>query len=149
MDNRMDEKDAELLRSRSRAAFDAQAPTYDTGMEGDHARRLYPHVLAEVARAVAGNPAPRLLDLGCGTGSLAALVLEGVPGARLSCVDLSPRMAEAARARLGELILSMRNYPSTPTKLTRSRQRPLASGASRPYPVSATSAPPSSPPGRP
>lgn len=102
MDNRMDEKDAELLRSRSRAAFDAQAPTYDTGMEGDHARRLYPHVLAEVARAVAGNPAPRLLDLGCGTGSLAALVLEGVPGARLSCVDLSPRMAEAARARLGE-----------------------------------------------
>ncbi len=94
MDNRMDEKDAELLRSRSRAAFDAQAPTYDTGMEGDHARRLYPHVLAEVARAVAGNPAPRLLDLGCGTGSLAALVLEGVPGARLSCVDLSPRMAE-------------------------------------------------------
>ncbi|WP_369680562.1 transposase [Collinsella stercoris] len=47
------------------------------------------------------------------------------------------------------VILSMRNYPSTPTKLTRSRQRPLASGASRPYPVSATSAPPSSPPGRP
>lgn len=47
---------------------------------------IYPHVLAEVARAVAGNPAPRLLDLGCGTGSLAALVLEGVPGARLSCV---------------------------------------------------------------
>ena len=100
MDNRMDEKDAELLRSRSRAAFDAQAPTYDTGMEGDHARRLYPHVLAEVACAVAGNPAPRLLDLGCGTGSLAALVLEGVPGARLSCVDLSPRMAEAARVIL-------------------------------------------------
>lgn len=31
MDNRMDEKDAELLRSRSRAAFDAQAPTYDIG----------------------------------------------------------------------------------------------------------------------
>ena len=27
----MDEKNAELLRSRSRAAFDAQAPTYDTG----------------------------------------------------------------------------------------------------------------------
>ena len=48
----MDEKNAELLRSRSRAAFDAQAPTYDTGTGGEHARRLYPHVLAEVARAV-------------------------------------------------------------------------------------------------
>ena len=101
MNIRMDEKDAELLRSRSRAAFDAQAPTYDTGMEGEHARRLYPHVLAEVRRAVEGDPAPRLLDLGCGTGALAELVLEGLPGARLSCVDLSPRMAEAARARLG------------------------------------------------
>ena len=39
---------------------------------------------------------------GCGTGALAELVLGAVPGARLSCVDLSPRMAEAARARLGE-----------------------------------------------
>ena len=102
MDNRMDEKSAELLRSRSRVAFDAQAPTYDSRMEGEHARRLYPDVLAEVRRAVAGRRAPRLLDLGCGTGALAALVLEGVPGARLSCVDLSPKMAEVARERLGD-----------------------------------------------
>lgn len=97
----MDEKNAELLRSRSRAAFDAQAPTYDTGTGGEHARHLYPHVLAEVARAVEGGPAPRLLDLGCGTGALAELVLGEIPRARLSCVDLSPRMAEAARERLG------------------------------------------------
>ena len=97
----MDEKNAELLRSRSRAAFDAQAPTYDTGTGGEHARRLYPHVLAEVARSGAGGPAPRLLDLGCGTCALAELVLGEIPRARLSCVDLSPRMAEAARERLG------------------------------------------------
>lgn len=102
MDKKMDEKSAELLRSRSRTAFDAQAPTYDTGMEGEHARRLYPHVLAEVTRAAAGDSVPRLLDLGCGTGALAALVLEGVPGARLSCVDLSPEMVEVARKRLGD-----------------------------------------------
>lgn len=102
MDKKMDEKSAELLRSRSRTAFDAQAPTYDTGMEGEHARRLYPHVLAEVMRAAAGDSVPRLLDLGCGTGALAALVLEGVPGARLSCVDLSPEMVEIARKRLGD-----------------------------------------------
>lgn len=58
-------------------------------------------MLAEVARAVEGGPAPRLLDLGCGTGALAELVLGEIPRARLSCVDLSPRMAEAARERLG------------------------------------------------
>ena len=101
MDNRTDEERAELLRSRSREAFDAQAPTYDESVQGDHARRLYPHVLAEVARAVASSPAPRLLDLGCGTGALAALVRGEIPGACLGCVDLSPRMVEATRERLG------------------------------------------------
>ena len=96
-----DVKRAEILKGRSRAAFDAQADTYDEGMEGDHARGLYPLVAEEVASAVAGKEVPRLLDLGCGTGALAELVLERVPGCRLSCVDLSPRMADAARARLG------------------------------------------------
>ncbi|MBM6813687.1 methyltransferase domain-containing protein [Olsenella uli] len=96
----MDEKNAEQLKARTRAAFDAQAATYDAGMEGEHARRLYPHVLGEVRAAVAGLAAPRLLDLGCGTGALAKRVLGVAPGAHLTCVDLSPRMAEAARARL-------------------------------------------------
>ena len=96
----MDEKNAEQLKVRTRAAFDAQAATYDAGMEGEHARRLYPHVLGEVRAAVAGLAAPRLLDLGCGTGALAERVLGVAPGAHLTCVDLSPRMAEAARARL-------------------------------------------------
>lgn len=102
MNDRMDKQDAELLRARSRTAFDAQTATYDEGMQGEHARNLYPHVLAEVTRAVAGDPAPRLLDLGCGTGALGELVLSRLPGARLTCVDLSPRMVEAARMRLGD-----------------------------------------------
>ena len=54
------------------------------------------------------SPARRgraLLDLGCGTGALAELVLARVPGSRLSCVDLSPphgrRRAGAARLARG------------------------------------------------
>lgn len=47
----MNAQQANNLKSRSRTAFDAQAPTYDTGMEGEHARKLYPHVAREVARA--------------------------------------------------------------------------------------------------
>ena len=94
----MDEKNAELLRGRSRAAFDAQAATYDEGMEGDHARRLYQHVVGEVTCAVAGMPAPRVLDLGCGTGALAARLLDAIPGCSLTGVDLSQRMVEVARA---------------------------------------------------
>ena len=96
----MDEKNAELLRARSRAAFDAQAATYDEGMEGDHARRLYQHVVGEVMRDAAGVPSPRVLDLGCGTGALAACLLDAIPGCSLAGVDLSPRMVEVARARL-------------------------------------------------
>ena len=59
-----DDRRARELKERSRAAFDAQAATYDDGMEGDHARGLYPLVAEEVASAVAGKEGPRLLDLG-------------------------------------------------------------------------------------
>ena len=88
------------VRAVARAAFDAQAATYDEGMEGDHARRLYQHVICEVARAAAGMPAPRVLDLGCGTGALAERLLDAIPGCSLTGVDLSPRMVEVARVRL-------------------------------------------------
>ena len=65
----MNEKDARLSKNRSRMAFDAQAKTYDTGMKGEHARRLYPYIVREVTRAVTDIAYPRLLDLGCGTGA--------------------------------------------------------------------------------
>lgn len=97
----MIEEDARQLKARSRTAFDAQASTYDEGMQGEHARRLYPHVVEEVVRAVADIPTPRLLDLGCGTGALAKLVLTQVPRARLTCVDLSSEMLGVAGERLG------------------------------------------------
>ncbi len=99
---------ARELKRRSREAFDGQAATYDGDTHGAHARTLYPHVAEEVVRAVAGMPAPHLLDLGCGTGALSELVLGQVTGASLTCLDLSPSMLKAARARLGgsaELVL--------------------------------------------
>ena len=96
----MDIQQANNLKSRSRTAFDAQAPTYDTGMEGEHARKLYPHVAREVAHAAADSPAPRILDLGCGTGALAERALCDVPGGKLTGIDLSPRMVETARKHL-------------------------------------------------
>lgn len=81
----------------SRRAFDAQAPTYDDDMKGEHARKLYPYVLEEVAAAA---PA-RVLDVGCGTGALAQLVLEALPDVELDGVDLSAAMLDRARQRLG------------------------------------------------
>lgn len=97
----MKEHWATELRNRSRTAFDAQAATYDEGMQGAHARRLYPLVVGEVVRAVADAACPRILDAGCGTGALAALVRAAVPGCALTGVDVSANMAAKARERLG------------------------------------------------
>jgi tRNA (cmo5U34)-methyltransferase len=48
---------------------------------------------------VAGG-APRVLDLGAGTGLLAAAVRAAVPGARLTLLDAEPAMLEVAGRRL-------------------------------------------------
>lgn len=84
-------------KERSRKAFNAQAATYDRTDTGAHARRLYPHVLAALAGAREGD----LLDVGCGTGALARLVLEQGPMCRVTGLDLAPAMVEQARANLG------------------------------------------------
>jgi SAM-dependent methyltransferase len=64
----------------------------------DHAARS-----AELADrfAAALGPAPRLLDLGCGTGSNLRYLAPRIPGAqRWLCVDHDPALLEAARVAL-------------------------------------------------
>lgn len=90
----------EQLKARSKAAFDEQAPIYDEGMQGDHARALYSCILEEARRAMEGIPVPSVLDVGCGTGVLSERLLGAFPSCRLTGVDLSPAMVERARARL-------------------------------------------------
>lgn len=53
-------------------------------------------VVAELAPA-----APRVLDIGIGTGALSARCLDARPAARITGVDSDPAMLEMARARLG------------------------------------------------
>ena len=52
-----------------------------------------------LVRDIAGALPGRVLDLGCGDGRLAALVLEASPASPVTCVDMSPPMLEAVRAR--------------------------------------------------
>lgn len=44
----------------------------------------------------------RVLDLGCGDGRLTAMVLAAYPTSTAICVDMSPTMLDAARARFGD-----------------------------------------------
>ena len=85
-------------KQKSRAAFDRQAPAYDTTGYGRHARRLH----ADVMTAVAGFAFTDVLDVGCGTGATLAAILDTRPQTHASGVDLSPGMVAVARARLGD-----------------------------------------------
>ncbi|WP_309673234.1 ubiquinone/menaquinone biosynthesis methyltransferase [Gemmatimonas sp.] len=81
--------------------FDIIAPRYDAftklfslGMDAGWKRRA-------IAAAIAVAPgARRVLDLASGTGDVAAQLARALPQATVEALDASPRMIDAARARL-------------------------------------------------
>jgi tRNA (cmo5U34)-methyltransferase len=84
------------------AAFDAAAADYEAPR-----RRLIPpfdefYGTAVAALEMLGRPPARVLDLGAGTGMLAAHVAAAYPEAELVLVDGAPAMLEQARATLGD-----------------------------------------------
>ena len=82
------------------AAFDAASSDYDAPR-----RRLIPCFDAFYGAAIeliaewGPPPGALLLDLGAGTGLLAALVRGAFPGIRIDLVDVAPAMLELARRR--------------------------------------------------
>jgi tRNA (cmo5U34)-methyltransferase len=83
------------------ATFEAYAAAYDGPR-----RRLIPpfdafYGTAVAALGLAGRPIGRVLDLGAGTGLLAARVAQAHPGAELVLLDGAPAMLAQARERLG------------------------------------------------
>ena len=83
-------------------AFDGAAASYDALR-----RQLIPcfdgfYGAAVDLAATAPGPAPRILDLGAGTGLLAELILRRVAGAQLTLLDLSEAMLAHARARFAD-----------------------------------------------
>lgn len=82
----------------SQAAFDRQAAAYDTGVQGSHARALYPYLLQEAGH-IWGD---RVLDVGCGTGALLAQILSEDAHRQVTGLDLSANMLDQARQRLGD-----------------------------------------------
>jgi tRNA (cmo5U34)-methyltransferase len=66
---------------------------------------LIPHYRAMVQALVKAIPFDearpvRIIDLGCGTGMVAAKILELFPSARVTCLDLAENMIACARVRL-------------------------------------------------
>jgi SAM-dependent methyltransferase len=59
------------------------------------------NVLIDAVEAGAGRSDPLVLDLGCGPGSLAARLLDRIPGARVVAIDADPLLLELGRAAYG------------------------------------------------
>jgi len=72
------------------AMIRSEVPDYDT-LQGEIERAV---------RESRANDAPRVLDLGGGTGTTSRAVLDARPGARLVLVDENPEMLEVARETL-------------------------------------------------
>jgi tRNA (cmo5U34)-methyltransferase len=84
--------------------FQAQAASYEAAR-----RRLVPpfdafYDTAVAALAMLGRPPRRVLDLGAGTGLLAARVAAAHPDAGLVLIDGAPAMLEQAGLRLGSRV---------------------------------------------
>lgn len=85
------------MTNDTRAYWDAQAPTFD--QDADHGL-LDPDVRAAWRQVLLERfpPAPaRVVDLGCGTGSIAVLLAEA--GYQVHGVDLSSRMIDTAHTK--------------------------------------------------
>jgi len=78
--------------------FSAAAASYDAHSA---AQRHAAQRLAQRLVTLALPPRARVLEIGCGTGHLTALLALHLPGATLLASDIAPAMASACRARLG------------------------------------------------
>ena len=70
---------------------------YDAGMRALTFGRIT-QLHTAVANAAVAKPGDRVLEIGCGTGSVTALLLER--GARVTAIDQAPEMLERAKTRL-------------------------------------------------
>jgi ubiquinone/menaquinone biosynthesis C-methylase UbiE len=81
----------------ARTAYDAYASAYDAFNRGYMYERWTGRLLGKAEEA--GLRGSRLLDIGCGTG-LSSIPMVG-RGWQVTACDISPRMLEVARTKIG------------------------------------------------
>ncbi|MFF0833562.1 methyltransferase [Streptomyces sp. NPDC003388] len=87
-------RDAELA-----TAFDHAARSYDTLVAANPGYHAHLRRSARRLGLPGGGPAPRVLDLGCGTGASTAALAAALPGAEITAVDASAGMLRRAALR--------------------------------------------------
>jgi ubiquinone/menaquinone biosynthesis C-methylase UbiE len=86
--------------SHRHGGFDAWSATYDqSALQGVFFDRAHDALLRVLRPLLRGQAAPRVLDVGCGTGRLLVRLGKEFPGAELSGVDVTAGMIEVARGK--------------------------------------------------
>ncbi len=85
------------MRNDVARRFAAAAATYDAHSA---AQRHAAQRLAQSLVSLSLPPRPRVLEIGCGTGHLTALLATHLPGATILATDIAPAMIAACRTRL-------------------------------------------------
>ena len=73
---------------------------FRSDIKGQHARSLYPVILKKLSEI----PYHTALDLGCGTGEMMKLILQQNADKSLYGIDLSEKMLEVAKEKLGNRV---------------------------------------------
>ena len=84
-------------KEKTKANFDKNADTYDTGSFYKYPRDCHPHVLREIETMEFHS----LLDLGCGTGVILKSLCDKYPDVKFAGLDISEKMLSKARERVG------------------------------------------------
>lgn len=93
----------------SKEYYDQLAPQYDGHAHANYLQRLSPQIVAKAKSWGCDS----VLDVGCGTGSLLTLLRDSE--VKVAGVDISPRMIEEAKKRLGnEVDLRVADSESLP-----------------------------------
>jgi tRNA (cmo5U34)-methyltransferase len=90
-----------ITMSEIKSSFNNEAQIYD-----DIILKLIPHYHEMIDALVSSIPfekaaSIKVLDLGCGTGTIAKTILEQFPNAKITLVDISEKMLELAEQKIG------------------------------------------------
>ncbi|MCL2626298.1 MAG: class I SAM-dependent methyltransferase [Cystobacterineae bacterium] len=90
-----------MRTDRIKAHFEEEAEAFDVVIQ-----KLIPHYMEMVDILVSVIPFQKnsrfsVMDLGCGTGTLAATLKAHFPNIEITCVDIAEKMLEIAKAKIG------------------------------------------------
>ena len=83
-------------KKKSRKHFNKQAAIYDQTWDGKYCRQMYDSVLAKIRQF----PFISLLDVGCGSGTMLAMLKKEYPASEAFGIDLSDQMIVQAKMHL-------------------------------------------------